>query len=136
MTFERLGEVRGAYRERKQLAEKIVELETMRISPRGAVYGSERVQTSMKGDIQPDSIAAIESLLKVYNAKLQKCCALIEEFEEALERLRDRERIIMRCYYIDGMTWGQICKRENISWTTKERIRKNSIRKLLQNPKN
>ena len=136
MKLERLGEVRGAYRERKQLAGKIMELESMRISPRGAVYGTERVQTSMKGDIQPDSIAAIESLLKVYNVKLQKCCALIEEFEGALERLRDRERVIMRLYYIDGKTWGQICKAENISWTTKERIRKNAIRKILQNAKN
>lgn len=130
MKFEKLREVRDAYKEKKELEEKIVELEHMRISPRGAVYGSERVQTSMKGDIQPESIIAIDGLLKTYNMKLQKICKLLTEFEEALDKLTSRERRVMRHYYADGMTLESICHHMEISWATVNRVRGSAIRKL------
>ena len=131
MTEERLREVRGAYKEQKQLKEKIVEFESMRTSPRSAVYGAERVQSSAKGDVQIDSIIALDKLLERYNAQLQKCVALTMEFEDALELLDSRERRLMRLYYIDGLTWEQVCVRENISWTNHDRIKKRAKKKIL-----
>ena len=136
MKFERLREVREAYKERKELEEKIVELEQMRISPRSAVYGSERVQTSMKGDIQPESIAAVDRLLSVYNRKLKECCNLIAEFEEELVKLTTRERRVMRHYYIEGMTLEKICVHMEISWATVNRVRGAAIRKIKNGAKN
>ena len=72
MTAEQLREVRSAYRERKQLSERIAELESMRISPRTAAYGGERVQGTPKGDIQLDNIARMDELLAQYNAALAR----------------------------------------------------------------
>ena len=132
MELEKLGEVREAYKECKQLKERIVELEHKRISPRGAVYGSERVQTSMKGDIQPEGIAEVESLLKLYNEKLKESCNLIQEFENSLEKLSARERRLMRYYYIDCMTWEQICVEMHLSWTNLHRVRKEAQRKITE----
>lgn len=130
MTEERLREVRGAYKEQKQLKEKIMEFEAMRTSPRAAVYGAERVQSSPKGDVQIDSIIALDGLLEHYNAQLKKCVELTMEFEEALELLNSRERRIMRWYYIDCMTWEKISVEENISWTYLMRIKKRAIKKI------
>lgn len=134
MDLERLGEVREAYKEQKQLEEKIAELECKRISPRSTVYGVERVQTSMKGDTQPEAIAAVDKLIALYNDKLQKCCGLIAEFEAALESLTAQERRLMRHYYIDCMTWEQICVKMDMSWTNVHRI-KNSARSKITGEK-
>lgn len=108
MKKERLREIRYIYEEAEELKEKIIQFETMRISPRSAVYGSERVQSSMKGDIQPSTIAALDALLNIYNTKLSACLKTIKEFELALEKLSERERIIIRKHYLDGMTWSDI----------------------------
>lgn len=129
MDSKKLRAVREAYKERQQLKEKIVEFENMRVSPRGAVYG-ERVQTSPKGDVQPDNIARLDELLEKYNAALAECVELIYDFEKALECLNSRERRIMRLYYIDGLTWEKICVEENISWTNHHRIKNRAYEKM------
>lgn len=129
MNVEKLREVREAYKERRQLKDKIVEFESMRLSPRGTVYG-ERVQTSPKGDVQPDNIARLDDMLEKYNAKLLECVELIAEFEKALECLKSRERRMMRMYYVDGMTWEKVCVEENLSWTNLHRIRRKALEKI------
>jgi len=128
---ERLDEVQAAYKEYKELQEKIIECENMRISPRGAAYGSERVQTSLKGDIQPDALERVEKLLALYNAQLKECAELIYEFETALLKLNSLERQIMRHYYVDCMTWEKVCVAMNLSWTSLHRYRRAALEKML-----
>ena len=55
---------------------------------------------------------------------------LIFEFEEALKKLTERERRIMRMYYIDCMTWEQVCVETDISWTNMHRIKGSAIKKI------
>lgn len=135
MNSEKLRRVREAYKERNQLKEKIIEFESARTSPRGTVYGVERVQTSPRGDIQPDAIATLDKLLAEYNAKLIECTELIYEFEKALECLGARERRLFRKYFIDGMTWEQVCVDMNISWTNLHRVRRKALEKLMKHEK-
>ena len=132
MEFEKLCEVRNAYKEGRQLHGKIMEFEAMRISPRVAVYGAERVQTSPKGgDIQVDNVVKIDELLERYNAQLRICLALTQEFEQCInERLNSRERRIMRRYFIDCLTWEQISVEEGITWRSLHRIRKKAVEKI------
>ena len=127
MTFEQLREVRSAYKERAQLADRIAELESMRISPRAAAYGSERVQAAPKGDIQPDSIARMDELLDKYNAALQRCIMLANNFEDALKNLNGRERQVMRLYYIEGYTWEHVAVKMNMTWRRVHQIKRNAI---------
>lgn len=130
MEQAKLRTIRDTYKEIDQLREKISRLESMRISPRAAAYGSERVQSSPKGDIQPDNIAAIDALLERYNAKLRACVELVNEFETALETLAPRERRLMRLYYIDCMTWEKVCVEMNLSWTRLHEYRRQAIKQI------
>lgn len=130
MTQDKLREIRDAYKEREQLREKIAQLETMRLSPRITMYGGERVQSSAKGDIQPDLIARIDEAIAAYNAKLKKCVDLIIAFENSIEKLTSRERRLMRLYYIDGLTWEQVCVKMNYSWMHLHRLRKAILEKI------
>lgn len=127
MTIEQLRELRSAYKEIRQLSERIAELESMRVSPRATAYGAERVQTSPKGDVQPDNIARMDDLLGKYNSALESALSLTNEFEEALKMLNSRERRIMRMYYIDGMTWEKVCVEMNLSWTPLHYARRNAL---------
>lgn len=132
MKKERLREIRFIYEEADELREKIIQFETMRISPRSAVYGSERVQSSMKGDIQPSTIATLDALLRTYNAKLRACIKITMEFEQALEKLSERERIIIRKHYLDGMTWSDMQDDMNMSERNLKRISGRAMKKLTQ----
>lgn len=130
MEFEKLGKIRDAYRERDKLKDKIYEFECMRLSPRGASYGTERVQSSARGDIQVDNLAKLEDLLTVYNEKLAKVLDLIMEFEAALNQLSYREQQILRLYYIDRLTWEEVCVEMNLSWTPMHNARRKAIQKI------
>ena len=132
MDAEKLRRVRDAYKERKQLAEKITEFEAMRISPRITAYGGERVQSSPKGDIQPEAIAKLDALIAAYGKKLDECVELILDFEHAIATLRGRDRCIMRMYYIDGMTWEQVCVEVDVSWRQLYRIRARILKELCK----
>ncbi len=133
MKKERLREIRYVYEEAEELKEKIAEFECMRISPRSAVYGSERVQSSMKGDVQADTIAALDALLRNYNAKLKACIKITSEFEQALMALSERERIIMRKHYLDGKTWTDLQDELNMSERNLIRISNRAVKKMTQN---
>ena len=130
MEFEKLGKIRDAYRQRNQLKDKIYEFECMRHSPRGPSYGTERVQTSQRGDIHLDNLAKLDDLLDVYNDKLAKVLDLILEFETALNLLNYREQEIMRLYYIDRLTWEEVCVEMNLSWTPMHNARRAAIQKM------
>ena len=130
MEFEKLGKIRDAYRERDKLKDKIYEFECMRLSPRGASYGTERVQSSPRGDIQPDNLAKLEDLLDVYNEKLATVIDLITEFEATMSKLSFREQQILRLSYIDRMTWEEVCVEMNLSWTPMHNARRAAIQKI------
>lgn len=132
MKKERLREIRYIYEEAEELKEKIVQFETMRISPRSAVYGSERVQSSMKGDVQASTIATLDALLRTYNTKLRACIKFTMEFEQALEKLSERERIIIRKHYLDGMTWSEIQDETEMSERNLIRISNRAVKKMTQ----
>ena len=132
MKKERLREIRYIYEEAEELKEKIVQFEEMRISPRSAVYGSERVQSSMKGDIQASTIATLDALLRSYNAKLRACVKITMEFEQALMTLSERERIVIRKHYLDGMIWSEIQDDMNMSERNLKRISSRAMKKMTE----
>lgn len=112
MNREDLYTLRKAMKNIEQLKEEIAALELRRISPRSAVYGSERVQSSARGDIQADQIAQIDNLIDRYNAELSRVLDLQTEFENLIARLPPMEKRIMRYYYVDGMIWEEIWQKE------------------------
>lgn len=112
MNREDLYTLRKAMKNIDQLKEQIAALELRRISPRSAAYGTERVQSSAKGDIQPDQIAQIDDLIERYRKELSNVLGLQSEFENLIEQLTPLEKRIMRYYYVDGMIWEEIWQKE------------------------
>ena len=133
MKKERLREIRFYYAEAEELKEKIIQFETMRTSPRSAAYGSERVQSSMQGDVQAGNIVKLEALLRSYNNKLKACINITTEFEQALTRLTPKERLIIRKHYLDGKTWSQIQDELEMSERNLIRLSGKAIKKITQN---
>lgn len=127
MNRDGLYTMRKSIREREQLREMVAELENARISPRAAAYGGERVQSSPKGDIQPDVIQRIDDLLQRYNAKLRESLEAVAEFERAAECLNEQERVILRMYFVQGRTWEEICVEKHISWGRVMKIRRDAL---------
>ena len=110
-----------------QLRQTITNLETMRVSPRMAAYGGSGVQTSPKGDVQPDNIQKIDKLLGKYNAELRGILEQVAEFEQAAEGLDERPREIMRAYFIHRKTWERICVDLGISYSRVMQIRNDAL---------
>lgn len=113
MNREDLYTLRKAMKNVDQLKEQIATLELRRISPRSAAYGSERVQSSAKGDIQADQIAKIDGLIERYRKELNSILDLQSEFEKKILLLTPIEKRIMRHYYIDGMMWEEVWQETN-----------------------
>ena len=131
MNREDLYTLRKAMKNVDQLKEQIATLELRRISPRSAAYGSERVQSSAKGDIQADQIAKIDGLIERYRKELNGILDLQSEFERMLLILEPFEKRIMRHYYIDGMMWEEIWQETNYCTRQLLRIHKKILDKLF-----
>lgn len=115
----------------KHLKDQIAALELRRISPRSAAYGSERVQSSVKGDIQTEQIAKIDELLEKYRIELNHALDLQAEFEKLLLQLEPNEKTIMRYYYIDGMIWEEIWQKTGYSTRHLLRINKRILEEFF-----
>lgn len=115
-----------------ELREKIAQVETMRISPRSAAYGSERVQSSTKGDITERNLAKIETLLKQYNSELNYYLNLTIEYENALCKLRERERVIIDKHFRAGKSWNDISEEMDMSERQVRRIKGRALKMICE----
>lgn len=135
MKLERLQRIYCANLRIEELRDKIAQLETMRISPRSAAYGSERVQSSTKGDITENNLAKIETLLKQYNKELNYYLNLTTEYENALQKLREREHVIIDKYYREGKSWNLISEEMDISERQVRRIKGKAMKIICEKNK-
>lgn len=108
MVREDLYKLRKAVKNIEMLKENIARLESRRISPRSAAYGSERVQTSTKGDIQAEQEHKIDILLEKYRKELSEILDLQIEIEGVFENLEPTKKQIARSYYCEGKIWEEI----------------------------
>lgn len=61
---------------------------------------------------------------------LVRLLELRDEIERAIEHLPPRERMLMRYYYIDCMTWDQVAERMHYSVRRVMQIHGNALQKL------
>ncbi len=108
MKKEDLYKLRKAVKNIDKLKEKIARLESLRISPRGPAYGSERVQSSTKGDITGEQMHKIDMLIDKYRKELSEILDLRIELESMIEGMEPIKKQIMRSYYCEGKIWEEI----------------------------
>ena len=71
-----------------------------------------------------------DELLQLYQTKVAELTAKLEEIEAAIEPLAPRERTLLRLYYINGLTWEQVCVAMSYSWMQVHRIHSKALEAL------
>jgi hypothetical protein len=67
--------------------------------------------------------AALAELSTLYDGKARQLAAAMILVEDMIDHLADpTQRMIARLYYIDGLTWEQVCVAANYSWRQTHRI--------------
>lgn len=130
MTKEQLREYRHIREERDSLADMIADLESTMYGPRGPRLDG--MPHGGGGNSSPiETLAAKhDELLRLYQEKVAKLTAKLEEIEAAIELLAPRERELVRLYYIKGLTWEQVCVAMSYSWMQVHRIHSKALEQL------
>lgn len=132
MTKERLRTYRDLTKELKQIRQKIKAME-------GTLYSPKVPKLSGMPGGGPSGINAKEELadkhlelLDHYREKEKELTAEQLAIEQAIDSLDYIERALLRAYYIDGLTWEQVCVAISYSWTQTHRIHGRALEKLKQ----
>ena len=121
MTKERLRTYRDLLRELRQIERKVEAIESALYSPKiPRLTGMPAAQSG--GNPKEDLAAKHLELLDYYNSKKAELAAEQLAIEKAIEVLPYRERTLVRLYYIDGLTWEQVCVNMNYGWSQTHKI--------------
>lgn len=61
-------------------------------------------------------------VLALYWQKVAELDKMLLEIEQAIECLEPRERTLVRLYYMEGLTWEEVCVEMSYSWRQIHRI--------------
>ena len=131
MTKERLREYRDLKREKEQLEQKLEAIEA------ALYYAKPQRLTGMPsnpsaGNAMEDMAARHLELLDLYKEKLKRLDEELLAIEEAIDGLSSRERDVLRRYYIDGLTWEEVCVEVGYSWRQTHRIHAQALERLRE----
>lgn len=80
--------------------------------------------------------AALAELSALYDGKASQLAAAMILVEDMIDHLADpTQRMIARLYYIDGLTWEQVCVAANYSWRQTHRIHAALLDELSEDSK-
>lgn len=130
MTKKRLKAYRAMKLELDGIASTLATLESVVYGPKGSRLDG--MPRSGSGDGGPVERAAIK-LTDLREKYMDKAAALIEateEVEDAIESLDERQRTLMRLYYIQGLSWEDVCGRMSYSWRQIHRIHSAALQAL------
>lgn len=131
MTKDRLRAYRDLLAERDQLQTLMATLDAGKGDPRRQrLDGMPAGGKGGKGAALEKGYETREQVLQVWEAKRAEMCGELLAIEHALDSLPSRERRVLRCYYIQGMTWEQVCAETAYSWRQVHRIHAAALKKL------
>lgn len=121
MTKERLRSYRDLRQELRQIEGKVESIEATLYSPKiPRLTGMPSAPGG--GNTKEDLAAKHLELLEYYNGKKAELAAEQLAIEKAIEVLPYRERTLLRLYYIDGLTWEEVCVEMAYGWTRTHKI--------------
>jgi DNA-directed RNA polymerase specialized sigma subunit len=129
---QKLHSYNGAREECKQIDGQIAQIRTTMESPRiQAMDGMPR--GSGGGDAMASIVAELIHLEEKYRDKLHRLHTAMSEVEDLIGSLDDPvERQVLRCRYIDGLIWEEVCVKLNYSWSQTHRIHGGALDKLVE----
>lgn len=118
--------------ELKQLEQQLEQLEAVITAPRGQVMDG-MPKSPGGGDAMAAVVAELIGLKEKYQTKMQQLLAAQKEVEELIDSLEDTiERQVMRCRYIEGKVWEEVCVVMNYSWKQTHRYHSRALNKLVE----
>ena len=96
------------------------------------VIGQEREQIRSK--IETLEAQHLPALKRYYEGKLTELAQEQLAIEQAIDSLGPVERMLMRYYYIDGLTWEEVSERICYSWAQTHRLHTAAIEQIEDQP--
>ena len=130
MTKRELKEYRELVIEKNQLAEKLKELREEALD----IGSPNNDGMPPSGHISSITEKYAVELAAVSTALLMKkheiLCAM-SKIETAIEKLKPLERALMREYYINGLTWEEVCVKLSYGWAQTHRIHARALKNMI-----
>ena len=131
MTKERLRKYRDLLKELEQIEQKVETLESALCSPKiQRITGMPSAPSG--GNAKEDLAIKHLELLEYYQEKKASLMGEQLAIEMAIEALDYRDRTVLRLYYIEGLTWEQVCVLVNYSWRQVHNIHSAALMKLAE----
>ena len=133
-------EVKTALKSYRALKREHDDLVRRREEIEASILGSPRLDGMPHGASVSDPTArlgaALAELALLYDDKARQLAAAMILVEDMIDHLDDpTQRMIARLYYIDGLTWEQVCVAANYSWRQTHRIHAALLDELSEDPK-
>lgn len=120
-------------RERRQIETMLAEVEAAMQGPKvQRLDGMPRGGTPDGGSATEMLVAKHIELQRRYQEKLEAMAATQLEIEQAIEALDPTARLLLRCRYLEGLKWEEVCVRLNYSWRQTHRLHSEALRKLRE----
>lgn len=130
----RLHSYRDLLAEYGQIKDELAKVEAFMEAPRGSnLDGMPRGGSG--GDPVVNVVAHHIALQERYRLQLVKLAAAQAAIENIIEGLEPKERRLMRCRYIDGMSWEEVCVAISYSWRQTHNIHSQILDKLVEEEK-
>lgn len=131
MTKERLRKYRDLLKELEQIALKVETLESALCSPK--IQRITGMPSAPSGNNSKEDLTIKHmELLEYYQEKKASLMGEQLAIEKAIESLDYRDRTVLRLYYIEGLTWEQVCVLVNYSWRQVHNIHSAALMKLVK----
>lgn len=84
------------------------------------------------GDAMTAIVAELVDLQQKYEEKRLKLVVAQKEVEDLIDSLDPLERRLLRCRYIEGKFWEEICVEMNYSWAQVHRYHSEALNRLVE----
>ena len=135
MTKDELKKQLHSYRALKaeydHIAVELEKVESVMASPKGTNWDG-MPRSPGAGDPILGMVSQHLALQERYRFQLVKLAAAQALIEDMIESLEPAERKLMRCRYIDGLTWEEVCVAVGYSWRQTHNIHGRILDKILR----
>jgi DNA-directed RNA polymerase specialized sigma subunit len=135
MTKDELKKQLHSYRDLKaeydQIAAELEKIEIIMVAPRAANLDG-MPHSPGAGDPILGIVSQHLALQERYRRQLVKLAAAQALIEDMIESLDPSERKLMRCRYIDGLAWEEVCVAVGYSWRQAHRLHGRILDKLME----
>jgi len=132
MTKARLSRYLDIKAETQQLELEIEYLyQTCIASPLGSLADLAHIKKSGSAS-DPTGLYA-ERAVRLHTKLLMKkyeLLTVLEEIEDAIDKLEPIQRRVIREYYINGLKWEQVCDKIGYAWAQTHRLHREALRML------